>query len=75
MKTYEVRVTQEYKGYVEGFLEIEAKSKKDALNKIDTMTLEEIDSKVLWDGAPGDANQYDINSTQIHKGSLYKLEI
>lgn len=75
MGVYEVRVTQEYKGCVEGFLEIKAKSKKDALNKINIMTLEEIDSKVLWDGELVNANQYDINSTQIHKESLDKLEV
>ena len=75
MKLYNVRVTQEFKGYVEGYIEIEARNKKEALNKLNTMTLEEIDSKVEWGEEPGDANTYDISSTQIYKNTLINVEV
>ena len=48
MRTFEMRVTQEIHGYYEGTIEIEAKSKKESLKRIKSMTKDEMDDQADW---------------------------
>jgi len=70
MKTYQVRVTQELKGYYEGMLEIEAPTKTIAKKILRGMSLEEIDQQTDW--TQGD--DYDGDPNTIHiEGDLELL--
>lgn len=71
MKTFEIRVTQELTGYYEGFIEIEASSKKAALNKLKKMSKKEIDEEVDWDH--GDEYNGSISSIEIDENSIQQL--
>ena len=71
MKTYEIRVTQDLSGYYQGKIEIEASSKKAALNKVKTMSRNEIDDKVDWEH--GDEYYGDTSSIAIDESSIEEV--
>jgi hypothetical protein len=69
MKTFNIRVTQALVGFYEGRIEIEAVSKKSALNKLKNMTTKEIDELADW--THGDEYNGDHNTIEIHEDSIY----
>ena len=48
MKNFEVRVTQPMIGYYYGWLNVQAENEREAIEKMENMSNEEIDSKVEW---------------------------
>jgi len=70
MKTFEIRLTQELKGYYEGTIEIEASSPKAALNKLKKMSKKEIDEQADWthgDQYDGDYDTIEIDESEINE--------
>ena len=71
MNKYRIRVTQLLSGFYEADLEIEAKTKKEALEIISNMSKEEIDESVNW--SQGWEFEGDVNTIEYYKDTLYKL--
>ena len=70
MRTFEVRVTQELKGFYEGTIEIKASSEKAALNKLKKMSKKDIDNQADWthgDEYDGDYTTIEIDETSINE--------
>ncbi len=67
-KTFEIRVTQELKGFYEGILSVKAKSALEALKIANKMKLEDIDEQVEW--SQGDEYWGDYTTIEIHKDSI-----
>ena len=63
MKTFEIKLTQSLSGYYQGTIEVEASSKKAAINKLKKMSKEEIDEEADW--THGDEYWGNINSILI----------
>jgi len=70
MKNYEVRVTQQLKGYYEGLLTIEAPTKAAARKILKNMSLQEIDQRTDW--TQGDDYEGDSQTINI-EGDLEQL--
>jgi hypothetical protein len=49
MKTFQLELSQEMKGYYKGILEIEAKTRTEALEKLAKMSNTEIDDQTEWE--------------------------
>ena len=63
MKNFEVRVTQPMIGYYYGWLNVQAENEREAIEKMENMSNEEIDSKVEWfeyEEAVGDTDNIEI---------------
>ena len=71
MKKFEIRVTQELKGFYNGTIEIEASSEKDALNKLKRMSKKDIDNQADW--THGDEYSGDYQTIEIHEDSINEL--
>ena len=71
MKKFEIRVTQELKGYYEGTIEIEASSEKSALNKLKKMSKKDIDEQADW--THGDQYDGDYSTIEIDENSINEL--
>lgn len=71
MKTYEIRVTQDLRGWYNGSIEIDASSPQAALNKLKKMELSEIDEKADW--THGDEYHGDASSIEIDESSIVEL--
>lgn len=71
MKTFEIRVTQELKGYYNGTIQIEAKNAKAALNKLKKMSNEEINKQADW--THGDEYDGDQETIEIDEDSIQEL--
>lgn len=71
MKTFEIRVTQELKGFYEGTIEIEASSKKAAVNKLRKMSKKDIDEQADW--TYGGEYNGDYKTIEIHEDSINEL--
>lgn len=71
MKTFEIRVTQELKGFYEGTINIEASNQKAALNKLKKMSKKAIDEKVNW--THGDEYDGDYTTIEIDENSINEL--
>ena len=70
MKTFQIRVTQDLTGYYEGYLEVEAKNKREAKQLIKKMSLRDIDGEVDWDHG----DEYDGDSSTIEfQGDLEEV--
>jgi hypothetical protein len=70
MKNFEIRVTQELRGFYEGTIEIEASSEKAALNKLRKMSKKDIDEQADWthgDEYDGDYTTIEIDETSINE--------
>lgn len=48
MPEFEIRVTQQLHGYYEGYLKVQAKTRKEAIKNAEKMNLEDIDEQVSW---------------------------
>ena len=71
MKTYEIRVTQDLHGWYEGRIEVEAKSKKAALNKLKDYDLQSIDELADW--THGEEYNGDVDSIEIDESSIEEI--
>ena len=65
MKIFELELTQELKGYYRGTLEIEASTRKEALEKLGRMSNTEIDEVVEWEH--GDEYYGELDTIQLIK--------
>ena len=73
MKTFEIRVTQELRGFYEGTIKIQASSEKVALNKLKKMSKKNIDEQVDW--THGDEYDGDPSTIEIYEDSINYLNI
>lgn len=71
MKTYEIKVTQELKGYYNGRIIVQASSEKAALNKLKRMSRKTIDEEADW--IHGDEYDGDYTTIQIHEDSINEI--
>ena len=71
MKVFEIRVTQDLRGYYEGVIEIEAKNKKEALKVVKSMSKDEIDNQADW--THGDQYDGDKDSIEIDEDSINEI--
>jgi hypothetical protein len=65
MKTFELELSQEMKGYYKGILEIEAKTRTEALEKLAKMSNTEIDDQTEW--KHGDEYYGELETIQLLK--------
>ena len=65
MKIFELELTQEMKGYYKGTLEIKAKTKTEAIQKLSRMSNTEIDESVEWEH--GDEYYGELDTIQLIK--------
>lgn len=71
MKKFEIRVTQELKGFYNGRITIEASSEKAALKKLKKMSKKDIDNEANW--THGDEYDGDYHTIEIHEDSINEL--
>ena len=71
MNTFEIRVTQELKGFYNGKIAIKASSAEDALSKLKKMSKKDIDQKADW--THGDQYDGDYTTIEIDESSINEL--
>ena len=71
MKTYQINVTQDLRGWYNGTIEMKADSPEDAINKLKEMELTQIDEQANWT----QANEYygDPSSIVIDEDNIEEI--
>lgn len=72
MKTFEIKLTQELKGYYHGVIQIEAESAEQALEQLKSMSNQDIDSMTDW--TMGDEYDGDPDTIEINEESIEEIE-
>lgn len=70
MKTFRFQAFQDMKGYYKGYLEIDAKNKKEALSKLEKMSQEDLDASCFeWTHSDDyqAVGNIDVDSQSVHE--------